>query len=51
MRDLFIGGQLVPAADGGRFDVIDPATGDVFETVADGTVQDAIAAVDAVGIA
>ena len=47
MRDLFIGGQLVPASDGGRFDVIDPATGDVFETVADGTVQDAITAVDA----
>jgi len=47
MRDLFIGGQLVPASDGGRFDVIDPATGDVIETVADGTVQDAIAAVDA----
>jgi succinate-semialdehyde dehydrogenase / glutarate-semialdehyde dehydrogenase len=47
MRDLFIGGRPVPASDGGRFDVIDPATGDVFETVADGTVQDAIAAVDA----
>ena len=47
MRDLFIGGRPVPAADGGRFDVIDPATGDVFETVANGTVQDAISAVDA----
>jgi len=47
MRDLFIGGRLVPASDGGRFDVIDPATGDVFETVANGTVEDAISAVDA----
>src|ERR1700689_921831 len=47
MRDLFIGGRFVPASDGGRFDVIDPATGDVFETVANGTVQDAISAVDA----
>jgi succinate-semialdehyde dehydrogenase/glutarate-semialdehyde dehydrogenase len=47
MRDLFIGGRPVPASDGGRFDVIDPATGDVFDTVANGTVQDAISAVDA----
>jgi succinate-semialdehyde dehydrogenase / glutarate-semialdehyde dehydrogenase len=47
MRDLFIGGRFVPASDGGRFDVIDPATGDVLETVANGTVEDAIAAVDA----
>jgi len=51
MRDLFIGGQSVPAADGGRFDVIDPATGDVLQTVANGTVEDAIAAVDAAGAA
>ena len=47
MRDLFIGGRPVPAADGGRFEVIDPASGEVLETVADGTVQDAISAVDA----
>jgi succinate-semialdehyde dehydrogenase / glutarate-semialdehyde dehydrogenase len=47
MRDLFIGGRFVPASDGGRFDVIDPATGDVLQTVANGTVEDAIAAVDA----
>jgi succinate-semialdehyde dehydrogenase/glutarate-semialdehyde dehydrogenase len=47
MRDLFIGGRFVPATDGGRFDVIDPATGDVLQTVANGTVEDAIAAVDA----
>ena len=37
----------MPASDGGRFDVLDPATGDVIATVADGTVEDAIAAVDA----
>jgi succinate-semialdehyde dehydrogenase/glutarate-semialdehyde dehydrogenase len=47
MRDLFIGGQAVPASDGGRFEVIDPATGEAFETVANGTVEDAIAAVEA----
>jgi len=45
--DLLIGGKAVPASDGGRFDVVDPATGDVITTVADGTVDDAIAAVDA----
>ena len=36
-----------PASDGGRFDVFDPATGDVIASVADGTVEDALAAVDA----
>jgi succinate-semialdehyde dehydrogenase / glutarate-semialdehyde dehydrogenase len=45
--DLFLGGKWVPAASGGRFDVHDPATGDVIASVADGTVEDAIAAVDA----
>ncbi|MFR9779556.1 NAD-dependent succinate-semialdehyde dehydrogenase [Micromonospora sp. MS34] len=47
LTDLYVGGKGVPAADGGRFDVVDPATGSVITTVADGTVQDAIAAVDA----
>jgi succinate-semialdehyde dehydrogenase/glutarate-semialdehyde dehydrogenase len=47
VTDLYVGGKLVPASDGGRFDVVDPATGDVVASVADGTVQDAIAAVDA----
>ncbi len=37
----------MPASDGGRFDVLDPATGEVITTVADGTVDDAMAAVDA----
>jgi succinate-semialdehyde dehydrogenase/glutarate-semialdehyde dehydrogenase len=45
--DLCIGGKTVPASDGGRFDVLDPATGQVLTTVADGTVDDAMAAVDA----
>jgi succinate-semialdehyde dehydrogenase/glutarate-semialdehyde dehydrogenase len=44
---LFIGGKVVPASDGGRFEVFDPATGEVLTSVADGTVDDAIAAVDA----
>jgi succinate-semialdehyde dehydrogenase/glutarate-semialdehyde dehydrogenase len=51
MRDLFIGGRSVPASDGGRFDVVDPATGAVLASVADATVADAIAAVDAAAVA
>ena len=49
--DLFLGGKWVPASSGGRFDVYDPSTGDVIASVADGTVQDAIAAVDAAAAA
>jgi len=45
--DLYVGGKAVPASDGGRFDVRDPATGDVIASVADGTVDDALACVDA----
>jgi succinate-semialdehyde dehydrogenase/glutarate-semialdehyde dehydrogenase len=45
--DLWVGGKPVAASDGGRFDVLDPATGDVVARVANGTVDDAIAAVDA----
>jgi len=51
MRELFIGGRSVPASDGGRFDVVDPATGEVLAEVADATVADAIAAVDAAAAA
>jgi succinate-semialdehyde dehydrogenase/glutarate-semialdehyde dehydrogenase len=47
LSDLYIGGKWVEASDGGRFDVHDPATAEVVVTVADGTVEDAIAAVDA----
>jgi succinate-semialdehyde dehydrogenase / glutarate-semialdehyde dehydrogenase len=49
--DLFIGGKWVPASSGNRFDVLDPATGDVLASVADGGVDDAIAAVDAASAA
>jgi succinate-semialdehyde dehydrogenase / glutarate-semialdehyde dehydrogenase len=47
LTDLYIGGKAVPAADGGRFDVLDPATGTVITSVADGGIGDAIAAVGA----
>ena len=47
--DLFIGGKWVPAAS--RFDVLDPATGDVIASVADGSLEDAAAAVDAAAAA
>ncbi|MFI6502582.1 NAD-dependent succinate-semialdehyde dehydrogenase [Nonomuraea typhae] len=44
---LHIGGRSIAAADGGRFDVIDPATGEVIAAVADATPDDALAAVSA----
>jgi succinate-semialdehyde dehydrogenase / glutarate-semialdehyde dehydrogenase len=47
--ELFIGGKWVPAAS--RFDVLDPATGDVIASVADGDVSSAEAAVDAAAAA
>ena len=47
LTDLYIGGAAVPASDGGRFDVFDPATGKVVASVSNGTTDDAIAAVDA----
>jgi succinate-semialdehyde dehydrogenase/glutarate-semialdehyde dehydrogenase len=49
--DLFIGGKWVPASSGNRFDVLDPATGGVIATVADGGETDAISAVDAASAA
>lgn len=45
--DLYIGGTFRPASDGARFDVHDPATGETIASVAAGTVDDSIAAVDA----
>lgn len=45
--DLFIGGTWREASDGSRFDVMNPATETVIASVASGTVEDAIAAVDA----
>ncbi len=47
LTDLFIGGKAVPAAAGGRFDVLDPATRSVIASVADAGIEDAIAAVGA----
>jgi succinate-semialdehyde dehydrogenase/glutarate-semialdehyde dehydrogenase len=49
--ELAIGGKQLPASDGSRFDVHDPATGEVIASVADGSVDDAIAAVDAAAAA
>jgi succinate-semialdehyde dehydrogenase/glutarate-semialdehyde dehydrogenase len=49
--DLYVGGKSVPAADGRRFEVLDPATGTVIATVADGGTEDAVAAVDAAAAA
>ena len=43
--DLFIGGKWVTAAS--LFDVLNPATGEVIASVADGSVDDAISSVDA----
>src|SRR3954467_13850438 len=45
--DLFVGGKWVRASSGDRFDVFDPSTGATITSVADGSVADAIAAVDA----
>ncbi|WP_433363296.1 NAD-dependent succinate-semialdehyde dehydrogenase [Actinoplanes sp. CA-142083] len=45
--DLFIGGKWLPSSAGDRFDVLDPATGTVIASVADGTTADALAAVEA----
>jgi len=45
--DLCVGGKALAASDCGRFDVVDPATGRVLTSVADGTVADAISAVAA----
>lgn len=44
---LFIGGAWRPASDGGSFDVIDPSTEQVLLTIADATVADGAAALDA----
>ncbi len=48
---LRIGGKLLPASDGGTFDVYDPATGEAIASVANGTVEDALAAVEAAAAA
>jgi succinate-semialdehyde dehydrogenase / glutarate-semialdehyde dehydrogenase len=48
---LHLAGTWQPSSDGGRFDVLDPATGDVIASVADGTPADALRAVDAASAA
>jgi succinate-semialdehyde dehydrogenase/glutarate-semialdehyde dehydrogenase len=45
--DLWVGGVARAASDDGRFDVLDPATGKVIASVANGTVDDAMACVEA----
>ena len=49
--DLWIGGQWKKSSDGGRFDVIDPATENKVASVASATVEDAKAALDAASAA
>jgi succinate-semialdehyde dehydrogenase/glutarate-semialdehyde dehydrogenase len=46
-RRLFIGGTWRDAAEAETFDVLDPADGSVLTAVADGTVADAVEALDA----
>jgi len=45
--DSWIDGAWHPASDGATFDVDDPATGQTIATVADGSVEDGLAAVAA----
>ncbi|GAA1609819.1 NAD-dependent succinate-semialdehyde dehydrogenase [Actinoplanes couchii] len=49
--DLFIAGKWTEASSKERFDVVDPATGDVIAEVANGGEADAIAAVEAAAAA
>ena len=46
-RELFIDGKFVPAASGETFDVIDPATGQIFASAAAGDAADIDLAVQA----
>jgi acyl-CoA reductase-like NAD-dependent aldehyde dehydrogenase len=46
-RTLFIDGAWAPAAGGGTFEAINPATGRVIGTIAEGTRADASRAIDA----
>ncbi len=50
-RDLFIGGEWVASSDGGRIDVLDPATGDEIVSVAYATREDVQSAIAAAEIA
>lgn len=44
---LLIGGEWRDASGGGNLDVTDPGSGEVLGKIADGTVEDGIAAIDA----
>jgi succinate-semialdehyde dehydrogenase/glutarate-semialdehyde dehydrogenase len=46
-NQLYIGGEWRDASDGGTFDVLNPADETVLSTVASGTVEDAMACLDA----
>jgi succinate-semialdehyde dehydrogenase/glutarate-semialdehyde dehydrogenase len=46
-EDLFVAGEWVPASDGSRLDVVDPATGAVLAAVASATPDDAERAIEA----
>jgi succinate-semialdehyde dehydrogenase/glutarate-semialdehyde dehydrogenase len=48
---LFVDGAWTDASDGTTFDVVDPGTGETIASVADGTVADALAAVNAAAAA
>lgn len=48
---LLIGGEWVEAADGGRFDVTDPATGEIVGSVPNAGEEDVRAAIDAAAAA
>ena len=50
-EELYIGGKWRPSSDGRRITVLDPATGEAIASVADGTVEDGLAAVDAAAAA
>lgn len=45
--ELYLGGRWAPSSDGSRIPVVDPATGASFADVANGTVEDGLAAVAA----
>jgi succinate-semialdehyde dehydrogenase/glutarate-semialdehyde dehydrogenase len=46
-NDLFIGGSWQPGSTGQRIDVFDPSTGRAIVSVADASLEDAMAALDA----
>jgi acyl-CoA reductase-like NAD-dependent aldehyde dehydrogenase len=51
MHRQLIGGEWVDASDGGTWDLVNPATEDVIESVPFGTADDARAAIDAASAA